>query len=361
MPSAVNQYRPDYGVPPGQILKERLEAHGIPAGELASRCELTQAHLNDIIDGGAPVDQDLALKFERELGLDAEIWLSIEDTYRRFLARDAEGSKPESLVWLNNFPISELVGREEIDEPVSKEDAVVKLLTFFDVSSVIEWNDRYAASSVAYRHSPAFESDEFNLATWLRLGALEAEWQERADFDRSRFADALREIRRLTREPTGTAFERSQGLCNDAGVALVLLKPMPNVALSGAAWWLTPTEPVIQLSGRHKTNDHLWFTLFHEAAHILLHSNDLAETFIDDESGKIAVVDTEADEWAADFLVPREEWDWFVGTGRFSGSDVHEFASQQGVAPAIVVGRLQHEKLIPWSYLNNFKARMTWK
>lgn len=40
----------------------------------------------------------------------------------------------------------------------------------------------------------------------------------------------------------------------------------------------TPTKAVIQLSLRHKTDDHLWFSFFHEAGHVLLHSKK--ETFI---------------------------------------------------------------------------------
>jgi hypothetical protein len=47
---------------------------------------------------------------------------------------------------------------------------------------------------------------------------------------------------------------------------LALVEPLPKMAVSGAAWWRSPKEPIIELSARHKTDDHFWFCLFHEAA-----------------------------------------------------------------------------------------------
>ena len=68
-----------------------------------------------------------------------------------------------------------------------------------------------------------------------------------------------------------------------------------------------------------------------------------------------------ADEWAADFLIARSDWNDFISGGHFSEWAVRSFANRQGIAPAIVVGRLQRERLIPWSRLNYLKARMRWR
>ena len=45
----------------------------------------------------------------------------------------------------------------------------------------------------------------------------------------------------------------------------------------------------------------------------------------------------------------------------FSEWSVQEFATQQGIAPGIVVGRLQHEGRIPWNRLNKLKVRLKWE
>jgi Zn-dependent peptidase ImmA (M78 family) len=214
-------------------------------------------------------------------------------------------------------------------------------------------------ANVAYRHSPSFKSDEAALATWLRLGEIEAEGQECADYNETRFKQALKNIRGLTRAPIEEALIRSRQLCNQSGVVLALVKPLPRTALSGAAWWLSPRKAVIQLSARHKTDDHLWFSFFHEAAHILLHSKK--NVFVDEVNGGDADLEAEANDWAANALVPRYAWEWFVGGAPRSERAVRAFAEEQGISPGIVVGMLQHQGILPWTHLNRLKVRLTWK
>jgi HTH-type transcriptional regulator/antitoxin HigA len=45
--------------------------------------------------------------------------------------------------------------------------------------------------------------------------------------------------------------------------------------------------------------------------------------------------------------------------GDFGHAAVAEFAQRIGVAPGIVVGRLQHEGLIPYNRLNRLKRHYT--
>ena len=148
--------------------------------------------------------------------------------------------------------------------------------------------------------------------------------------------------------------------CCKAGVALVWVKPLPKARLSGAAWWLSPRKPVIALSARHKSDDHLWFSLFHEAAHIMLHSKK--GVFVDGANGDVDAVEAEANEWAARSLVPSSAWQRFLAANAYRSEDaIRSFAAEQEIAPGIIVGRLQHEKLLPWrSRLNRLKVRLEW-
>jgi HTH-type transcriptional regulator/antitoxin HigA len=115
---------------------------------------------------------------------------------------------------------------------------------------------------------------------------------------------------------------------------------------------------VIQLSARHKSDDHLWFSFFHEAAHILLHSKK--SVFVDDKSRDGTDEEKEADAWACNTLVPTTAWRQFVATGPRSERAVLDFADSQGIAPGIVVGMLQHSGILPWTHLNGLKIRLKW-
>ena len=360
MATATNQFSPDYAVPPGWILQERLEVGGISHAEFARRCGRSPKLISEIISGKAPLEPGTALQFEKVLGVDASIWLGIESEFRLQRAREAEAQHAAaSAEWVKAFPVRDLVKRGCFQRPKSDIDAVSKLLAFFRVGSVDAWTARYGLANVAYRHSPKFKSDETALATWLRLGEIEAEDQACAEYNESRFKHAVRTIRGLTREPIVEALQRTTGLCNEAGVALVLVQPLPKTALSGAAWWLSPRKAVIQLTARHKTDDHLWFSFFHEAAHILLHSKK--GVFVDEANGNDAEQEAEANEWASSTLILKSAWQQFVATSPRSAQLVREFADEQGVAPGIVVGMLQHKGLLRWTHLNGLKVRLSWK
>ena len=358
---ATNQYRPDYAVPPGWVLAERLSAQGISRAEFARRCDRSAKLISEIVSGKAPIEPKTALQFERVLGVDADIWLGIEKDYQLHQIRQAEAREAEeSIEWANTFPLVELAKRGVIPTGSTSSKAVSDLLSFFGVASVPAWQTEYGMASVAYRHSPSFKSDEFFLASWRRLAEIGAEDQPcQAGYVESEFKKALGRIRRLTPGPFQEALDETRRLCNDAGVALALVKPLPKMRVSGAAWWLSRRKPVIALSARHKTDDHLWFSLFHEAAHILLHNKK--DVYVDGEDRDGDDLEAEANDWASHFLVPRSEWRRFVEEGAFASSDICRFADEQGVAPSIVVGRLQYEKYLPWkSRLNSLKVPLEW-
>jgi len=357
MTTATNQFRPDYAVPPGWVLEERLGVQEISHAEFARRCGRSPKLISEIIAGKASIEPETALQFEKVLGVDASIWLGIEKDYQLYRARETETADAGS--WVKGFPVKELVKRGAIRCPETDADTVSELLAFFRVGSVSAWKLKYGLANVAYRQSPSFQSEEAALATWLRLGEIEAEEQECADYSESRFKKALREIRTLTRLPVDQALQRSRQLCNQAGVVLSLVRPLPKTALSGAAWWQSPRKAVIQLSARHKSDDHLWFSFFHEAAHILLHSKK--NIFIDGMSDGQTEIEREANEWAANILVPKKEFERFISECPRSKKDIVEFSNKQAVAPGIVVGMLQHKGILPWSHMNGLKVRLTWK
>ena len=360
MIAVTNQYKPDYAVSPGDILNERIIAQGISQAELARRCGHSAKLISEIINGKAPLNPNIALGFEKVLNVDASIWLNIETDYRLHKAREAEAR--EAVVARSNlkqFPMKELVKRGIFHKPESDVDAMSKLFSFFGVASMEAWGLKYESANVVYRHSQSFKSDQAALATWLRLGEVEAEQQECADYNEATFKRALKEIRSLTRLSIENALSQAQQLCNQAGVALTLVRPLSKIALSGAAWWLSPKKAVIQLSARHKTDDHLWFSLFHEAAHLLLHSRKTI--FMDAVQGESTDIETEADDWASNKLIPRSSWKHFIATSLFNIGTIQSFAEQQNIAPGIVVGRLQHEGHISWSQMNSLKVRLEWK
>ena len=353
-------FQPDYTVVPGEIVSEHMEFMGMNQAELARRCGRSAKLISEIVNGKAPIEPETALQFEKVLGLDANIWLNLEASYRLFLAREAEArAASDAEEWARQFPVSKLAARGMIEAPRSNADKVTQLLTFFGVASVEAWNRRYAEAHIAYRHPPGFKSKTPALATWLRLGELQSLETQCDDFDIQEFRSALTHIRELTRAPMDDAMQAAARLCRGAGVALVVVPLLPHTHLSGASRWVGPHKAVIQLSGRHKTNDQVWFTFFHEVAHLILHrAKNRGSIFVDEAVFKDGCEqERQANEWAGNFLIPKDVWHDFISTGKFTETSVSSFAADIGIAPGIVVGRLQYERFISKSLLNHLKAK----
>lgn len=353
------KYEPDYATRPGEVLESYLSARGMTKAELASRCGRPTKTISEIIHGKAAITAETALQLERVLGTPASLWQNLEANYRLRLAERGEsGSLAGHAAWAKKFPIKTMVERGCFGEPTSDADLVKKLMRFFGVGTVAGWDASFGAMQVAYRRSPAFKAAPESITTWIRLGEIEGGAMECAPFDKSRFKEVLLECRALTAKSFPDVQAKVIELCASAGVALVFVPELPKTHVSGIARWLHKDKALIQLSLRYKTADHLWFTFFHEAGHILLHGKKTI--FIDENGSDMSDLEHEANRFASDLLIPAAAWSPFERARDFSGASVKRFAAKQGIAPGIVVGRLQHQQAIPFSFLNDLKERLEW-
>jgi len=357
MSETVFKYEPDYVISPGEILEETLLSRGMQKADLAGRCGLSTKQMSLIISGKAPVTPDTAINFERALGVSANIWNNLETKFRLHQARrqdHEELSKHED--WLRRFPIDDLglLGIIKMGDNTGKR--VGQLLDFFGVGSVTAWQERYERLQVVFRRSPAFRSSLEAVVTWLRIGELKAAGIDCVPYDKCKFDSALNEIRQLSGEDPNVFEPRMKELCASSGVALVFVGELSGTHLSGATRWVQSDKAMIELSLRYKTDDHLWFTFFHEAGHIKLHGKK--GVFIDEvEQSAFSEEEQQADQFAANQLIPRKAYAAFRKLEAYNQSNVSEFAAAIGIAPGIVVGRLQHDGAIPWrASLNSLKC-----
>lgn len=354
-----NQYMPDFVSPPGETLLETLEVIGMTQAALAERTGRPRKTINQIIRGKTSVTPETALQLERVLGVPASFWNNREQQYQESLVRTQERKELTSHVgWLDRIPIKEMIALGWIQSFDDEVDQLVEVIEFFGVTSPTQWESLWLEGAVAFRQSPAFESDPGAVSAWLRKGELDAQDIDCQPYSEEAFMEALWAIRELTTEPPEVFVPEMRALCAQSGVAAVFVPELPKTSTSGVTRWLSSSKALIQLSIRYKADDHLWFTFFHEAGHILLHGK--RDVFLEDGEEKDEK-EKQADRFAADFLIPPEEFVRFEPTARhYSKSDVTRFANRIGSAPGIVVGRLQKEGLIPFTHLNGLKRSLDW-
>ncbi|MBE0645512.1 MAG: HigA family addiction module antidote protein [Bacteroidetes bacterium] len=355
--SNTKAYLPDYVVMPGEVLEDHIESIGMTQVELAERTGLAKKTINEIIKGKAAITPETALKLERSLGRPAHFWNNMERQYREDIVRLAEIQRLQShLAWLKTIPLRAMIKLKWIQECKDKAQQLEEVLRFFGIASPEQWETVWREHQVAYRQTQRFEKSAEAVSAWLRKGEIEAQRIDCAPFDRKQFRAMLDEVRALTTEPPEVFLPRLVELCASAGAAVVFVPELPRTGVYGATRWMGD-KAVIQLSLRYKSNDHLWFTFFHEAGHIMLHGRK--DVFIEGK-GMDGDKETEADDFACDRLIPLADYTDFVATRQPTIEEIKTFASEVGIAPGIVVGRLQHDELLPRNQGNKLKVFYGW-
>ncbi|MGB2803431.1 MAG: HigA family addiction module antitoxin [Candidatus Zixiibacteriota bacterium] len=354
-------YKPDYAVHPGEYLEEVLEVREIKKREMSERLGISVKHLSQIINRQASVTADMAIQLEKALSISANIWNNLNANYALFEARAKETQElSKHLKWIKEFPVKDLKKLGFLPSTRDPKSILESLLRFFGTSSPEKWQSYYGKlSQISFRKSGAYSDNLHHIVSWLRAGEISVRDVETAGFSKVLFKKSLRKIRELTTKSPSDFEPVMRKLCAESGVALVFMPEFEKTHLSGVTRWLTQDKALIVMSLRHKTNDHFWFTFFHEVGHIVLHGKK--EIFIDDAKGFDSDKENEANRFARNILIPEDAHNKFTAEKRFYPADIKTFANSIRVHPGIVVGRLQYDKLIKYNWHNNLKERFQLK
>lgn len=358
MTEQAQAFAPDWVSPPGDTVEDLLEERSWSQAELAERTGLTRKHINDLVKGRASITADTASRLDKVLGGSAQFWLTREAQYRALLERHRDlETLSRQADWLGELPLAWAIKQGWLRRFKHRGEQVQECLRYFGVATIDAWRETYTAPLTAFRASEDARMSLGAVAIWLRQVEREAERIQCRPFDKQAFKAALPRLRELTAEASPRVFvPEVKQICAECGVAVVLVPAPRGCPVHGATRWLGTDRAVLALTLRYKTNDLLWFTFFHEAAHILKHGKKLL--VIEGIDGLDAELEREADRFAADLLIPPKQAP-SLSTLR-SADEVEQAARWLGVAPGIVVGRMQKEGWLPWSHLNALKVRYEW-
>ena len=367
-----NRYTPDFVSRPGDTLIELLEEREMSQAELSRRMGRPKKTINEIIQGKASITPETALQLEKVLDVPAHFWSNRQQQYDQHLAvMEERGRLSDQVDWLDKFPVKQMLHLGWIEEHSDKVSQLSELLRFFGIASPGQWQPVGITSLPSFRKTSAYESEVEHISVWLRMGEIIGTRRSCAEYNENLFRQLLTtKFRALTMEPPEIFVPQLTGLCSQVGVVVAFIPQLQKARVSGATRWLSSKKALIQLSLRYKKDDQLWFSFFHEAAHILLHGK--RDIFIEGESietNEKIDKEAEADRFAANVLIPNDMLEEFLGTLRPdrypSKSQIVEFAERIGVSPGIVVGRLQHDQLpegnpIPYTHYHDLKHTLEW-
>jgi len=346
-----NQYNPQSVPHPGITLEEKLEEMGMGPKEFALRTGKPEKTITAILKGDSSITPDMAVQFENVTKIPAHFWLNLQRNFDEYVAREKRQVViEESIEWARLFPLKEMIAKGWLPPAVTIHEKAMAILTFFGFSNHSAWEDYYFRQQlkVAFRISLVNTNKPYAISAWLRKGELQAGELQAENYSERKFKEALPELKKVMATHPKTFFYQLQDICLKAGVKVVHTPSLPKAPICGSTRWLNDT-PLIQLTGRYNRNDSFWFTFFHEAGHILLHGKK--DIFLEkvEYSDKDKKKENEADEFAVKWTLTKEEETLILKAAPLDEQKIRSFSTQFNTHPAIIIGRLQHKKLIPYS------------
>lgn len=354
------EFRPPVVYHPGETLKEKLEELNMSIKEFAIRTSKPEKTIYAVINGQSSITPDMAIAFEKVTGIPMHMWLKGQRRYDEYKAEKKQEEKLSALHnWAKSFPLQTMQRYRWISFDNSIQSSVNAILSFFQVSSEQGWKDYYFNQQlkIAFRISLNATKEPYAISAWLRQGEIQASQMSVTTFDVTNLKKVLPSLKELCTKQPDDFIKQLQGLCASVGIKLLLTQRLPKAPISGATRWIHDS-PCIQLTDRYKRNDAFWFTFFHEVGHIILHGKK--DIFLEDTeySDKEQKKEDEADHFASEILLPIEQENEIIQHGNYSESTILTYAEKFNVHPAIIVGRLQHRGIIPYSLLQNLKVNI---
>lgn len=359
---SVNTFEPNWVSVPGDTISNVLKDKGISLKDFAYSIDKSERFVSSLIRGHENITEDLALTLEDVLGASAEFWLNRQNQYTQDLQRlQIKNSVSEEVEWVKALPTKKMQEYGWLKPTNSIDEKIEECMKFFGVSNLEAWRNRYqhTLEFAAFRTSPSFESDMSSVAAWFRQGELQAQKIKCSKWDSETFRRKLSDMKKLSRRRSlEEALPELIKECANCGVALAIVRAPTGCKASGATRFLNENKALIILSFRYLSDDHFWFTFFHEAAHLILHGKDAI--FLENENHRNTYQEErEANEFSEKVLIPEEYEEEFssLSIRKFA---LARFAKELGIATGILIGQLQHSGRLSRQRYNKFKVRYTW-
>ena len=332
------EFAPNWLSAPGSTIGDLIATRGMSVEELTDTLGFPLEHTRRLLQGSAPITDELAHLLADTIGGSASFWLSREAQFRQEVDRQVIlGHGDAQRAWLEQLPVSDMARLGWIKRQSTPERKVAECLRFFETESLSSWREKYdrVLAAVAFRASPSFEPSPGAILAWLQFGKLQAANIACADWNREQFVASLPDIRKLTRLPRPSVFiPKLREILAKSGVAVVIARTPSGCHTSGATSFVSPNKAMMLLSFRHRSDDQFWFTVFHEAGHLALHEN--SALFIEDGSEVTSTEEQEANEFATEVLLPNDSRAE-LGHVPLNQKSIQRFAVAHGISRGIVI------------------------
>lgn len=210
---------------------------------------------------------------------------------------------------------------------------------FFEMAGVS--NLQYSLTKKSIRTGSTL--NEFALNAWYTQVLVKAKDQKVSGrFDKRLInEDWLKKLAELSASEEGP--QKAGEFLKSSGIRFIIEPQLEGTYLDGAALLMEDNSPIVALTLRYDRLDNFWFVLFHELAHIHLHLSQSLNAIFDDLDAKIDGIETEADLFALNAMIPDIIWKKSLVRFSPSAQTIINQAKMLKVHPALIAGRIRKE------------------
>lgn len=349
--------------PPGDIIKEELEARGWTQTDLAEIIGKSARLVNEVIMGKRAVTPDTARTLADAFGTSAQFWMNLESAYQLSKLKTDASPVARRAKLYSLFPVKEMIRRGWIATSESLDVMEAQFCNFFGLENL---DAPPQFHSYAARRSTYTETEQSPMLTaWLYRTRQIAQGVSVGKFSAKILESVIVQLKALMVNPEDV--RQVPRVLAEAGIRLVLVEPFAGMKVDGVCFWLDANSPVIAMTLRFDRIDNFWFVLMHELRHVANKDGQSGNVIIDEnlgmengEAGNKPEFERVADTEAAETIIPAAVFNDFTlrVAPLYSEVRIAGFAARIGVHPGIVVGQLHNRKQVPYAHYRKLLVKI---
>ena len=324
----------------GKHLKEYLEFYNISQSEFATRLNITQKHMNEILNGKTDISSDMALAIQNLT--DIPIEFIIKSEYRKKITNYLylKYSEEELKNMLKKrFLIKELEEREWI-----KFNNITNIVqNYMDIFEYLKVRDFEALDKINEKTLFKKTGDDINkLSLWIaRCDNLSRE-QKVETYIKENFNFLIDDLKNLAYEEA-IDIEKIQKLLNCYGIYFVVEKALSGSKVRGC-FKVKMKNPAIYITKNYSGKDSFYYELFHELGHCKSDYNEAKSKVIVEGDEK---KEERADNFAINIMISKEIWKEIEED--YSENNLKVISEKYKIPMSFIVGRLAKLNFIKYN------------
>jgi len=359
--ATTTKLRPARKFGPGYFIREQMEYRNWTQEDLSEVMGITPKHLNKILQDKQALTIEMSKVLAEVFETSPQYWLNLDANYRLWLETEKSEKEIQAEIKAKIYermPVRDMIHKNWLPDFSNFEELYNHVAAFWKVKELDfdAWDQK--SMPLLARKSENF--NQYNAAytyTWYHKAMQTAPKYKVADYNREALTGLYNQLNEYTLLENGyNVFIQK---LNEAGVIFFVLPHLQKTYLDGAAFF-SGSNPVIVYTGRYKRIDNFWFTVAHEIGHILNHLNTpdtfFVDNFNDEERNEL---EEDANHYASCKLKHEEIVAYLRSKLKYlSVPAIYECSEKLHIHPAVIVGKLAHDKTISYSNQNLFNENV---